>query len=240
MMKQKLFFSLILTFFLSIFYGQDQKNQFDDNGKRHGYWSKNYPDKNLIRYSGTFNHGKEIDTFKYYTIDENKSILSAVKIFNPNNDKAKVIFMTSKGKTISEGIMEGKTYIGKWVYYHQDSKNIMIEEYFNNDGQLDGVRTVFYDNAIKAEMANYKNGKLNGKSEWYSKEDKLTRVSYYLNDELNGKTIYYDNFGNITAEGNYKEGKKNDVWKYYKSGQLQKKIDHTNNVVLFKREKKKR
>ena len=235
MIKQKISFSLILTFFLSLAFAQNKKNQFDKDGKRHGYWSKNYPNKDLIRYSGNFYHGKEIDTFKYYTIDNKKSVLSAIKIFNKNDNKANVIFMTSKGKVISTGMMDGKKYIGKWIYYHRNSENIMIEENFDSNGKLDSIRTVYYNDAKKAEITNYKNGKLSGKSEWFSKDNKTTRISYYLDGELDGETIYYDNFGNITAEGDYKNGKKSGVWKYYKSGQLQKKIDHTNNVILFKR-----
>ena len=59
---------LFLICFLSVFIGQAQGdiNQMDAEGKRHGVWRKHY-NNNRIRYSGTFDHGKEIGVFKYYS-----------------------------------------------------------------------------------------------------------------------------------------------------------------------------
>ncbi|TYA72610.1 toxin-antitoxin system YwqK family antitoxin, partial [Seonamhaeicola marinus] len=39
-------------------------NKFDDNGKRHGIWKKNFEGTKVLRYQGKFKHGKEIDTFQ--------------------------------------------------------------------------------------------------------------------------------------------------------------------------------
>ncbi|GAA4239505.1 hypothetical protein GCM10022291_34080 [Postechiella marina] len=33
-------------------------NQFDAQGKRHGVWKKNFENTKVLRYEGTFNHGK--------------------------------------------------------------------------------------------------------------------------------------------------------------------------------------
>ncbi|MDC3340913.1 hypothetical protein OAV50_00310, partial [Flavobacteriaceae bacterium] len=45
---------------------QEQVNQFDENGARHGLWKKYYEGGNQLRYTGTFNHGIEVGVFKYY------------------------------------------------------------------------------------------------------------------------------------------------------------------------------
>ena len=134
MIKQKIIFVLILTSFYVNLRAQELVNQFDDNGKRHGVWLKNFDKTSEPRYEGTFEHGKEIGVFKFYTLKNGKSVLSAIKTFNKENSIAEVKFYASSGKLISEGKMNGKLYIDKWVYYHNKSNAIMIEEYYNDNG----------------------------------------------------------------------------------------------------------
>ena len=82
MIKQKVYFSFIFTIILTIAHAQKSVNQFDKSGKRHGIWTKNYHKTDQKRYEGQFVHGKEVDTFKYYTLSKGKSVLSATKVFN--------------------------------------------------------------------------------------------------------------------------------------------------------------
>ncbi len=49
--KQKIKFMILLTFWLSVGYGQDV-NKFDENGKRHGLWKGIYEDSKRPRYEG--------------------------------------------------------------------------------------------------------------------------------------------------------------------------------------------
>ena len=234
MIKQKVYFSYIFTIILTIAYAQDPVNQFDKNGKRHGIWTKNYHKTDQKRYEGQFVHGKEVDTFKYYTLSKGKSVLSATKVFNLKDSLSDVKFFTSKGKIISEGKMNGKRYIGQWVFYHKDSSAKMIVENYNDNGELDGARTVFYENGLVAEETYYTNGKLEGHCKWFSEGNLLLRESVYKNGERNGKTINYDSSGNKVSEGEYKSDLKSGIWKYYESGKLKKEIDHTNNKVIKK------
>ena len=234
MIKQKVYFSYIFTIILTIAYAQDPVNQFDKNGKRHGIWTKNYHKTDQKRYEGQFVHGKEVDTFKYYTLSKGKSVLSATKVFNLKDSLSDVKFFTSKGKIISEGKMNGKRYIGQWVFYHKDSSAKMIVENYNDNGELDGARTVFYENGLVAEETYYSNGKLEGHCKWFSEGNLLLRESVYKNGERNGKTINYDSSGNKVSEGEYKSDLKSGIWKYYESGKLKKEIDHTNNKVIKK------
>ncbi len=234
MIKQKVYFSYIFTIILTIAYAQNPVNQFDKNGKRHGIWTKNYHKTDQKRYEGQFVHGKEVDTFKYYTLSKGKSVLSATKVFNLKDSLSDVKFFTSKGKIISEGKMNGKRYIGQWVFYHKDSSAKMIVENYNDNGELDGARTVFYENGLVAEETYYTNGKLEGHCKWFSEGNLLLRESEYKNGERNGKTINYDANGNKVSEGKYTKDLKSGIWKYYESGKLKKEIDHTNNKVIKK------
>lgn len=236
MIKQKLYFGFILTITLTLGYGQKPVNQLDEDGKRHGLWTKNYHKTDQKRYEGKFVHGKEVDTFKYYTLSNGKSVLSAIKVFNIKDSLADVKFYTSKLKVISEGKMNGKHYVGKWIFYHKNSEVMMIEENYNDDGKLDDERKVFYKDGSVAEHTNYKDGKLEGISKWYSEQGELLRESSYKEDMLDGKTINYDSDGNIASEGNYKKNKKVGIWKYYKEGKIRREVDHTNQKIIKKYE----
>nr|WP_321233499.1 toxin-antitoxin system YwqK family antitoxin [uncultured Psychroserpens sp.] len=221
------FFIFILTVVSLTSYAQNTVNQFDANGKRHGVWRKHFDKTKQLRYEGQFNHGKEVGTFKFYTLSKGKSVLSATKEFNDLNSKAIVTFLSSKGKLISKGQMDGKLYIGKWIYYHNKNDAIMSTEYYNDSGELDGEKLVFYPNGKTAEKSNYSNGKLDGISTWYAENGTVLKVFQYENDELNGVSKYYDADGNIKAEGTYRAGLKHGIWKYYEAGKLVKSKDHT-------------
>ena len=51
---------------------QDKLNQFDDKGERHGTWKGYYDDSKLLRYEGSFIHGKESGLFTYYANSDKK------------------------------------------------------------------------------------------------------------------------------------------------------------------------
>ncbi|MFT6842530.1 MAG: antitoxin component YwqK of YwqJK toxin-antitoxin module [Psychroserpens sp.] len=231
MIKQNLMkhsiFIYILTILTSSFYAQESINQFDDANKRHGIWKKYFDKTKELRYEGQFEHGKEVDTFKFYTLNAGKSVLSAIKGFNDINNKAQVIFLSSKGKLISKGDMNGKLYIGKWIYYHNKSASIMSTEFYKDNGKLQGEKLVFYPDGTIAEKANYKEGKLNGQSLWYAKNGAVLKEFIYENDELNGVCKYYSTSGDLEAEGIYRKDVKHGIWNYYENGKLVKTKDHT-------------
>lgn len=221
------FFIIFLTCISVYCSAQNAVNEMDGQGKRHGYWTKNFDHTDQPRYEGQFNHGKETGLFKYYTLLRGKSVLSATKEFNETNNTAKVQFLSSTGKLISEGLMDGKRYIGTWLYYHNKEDAIMIKEYYNTDGKLEGERQVFYENSKIAETSHYKNGQLNGVSKWFSESGILLKEFHYLNDELHGPAKYYDADGKLLTEGQYTRDAKSGLWNYYKDGEVYDTKDFT-------------
>jgi len=193
-------------------------NQVDSNGERHGLWQKKYEGTNQLRYQGTFEHGKEIGTFKFYC-EDCKKVPIAVKEFKANSVISDVKYFTPDGKLVSEGKMDGKKRIGKWLYYHKKSPKVMTSEFYKN-GKLDGQKTTFYLNDVITEETSYINGLKEGANNYYSPDGVLLKKLQYKNDLLAGSAIYYDAGGNISIEGNYKNGKKDGLWKYYKNGKL--------------------
>jgi len=210
---------------LTVFSFAQDINQFDEEGKRHGIWKKNFDETKQIRYQGTFNHGKEVGEFKFYKLVKKKSVLTATKVFNTNDNTAEVKFFASNGKVISEGKMDGRLYVGKWVYYHNKSDKIMTLENYNSNGELNGEKLVYYIDGVVAERANFVNGKQQGKSYWYSVKEVVLKEFIYDNGELHGVAKYYHPTGNLIAEGEYHRGKKKGIWKYYEDGKLTKETD---------------
>ena len=221
------FFKLVMVLLTVQIASAQTINQFDDNGKRHGNWLKTHDNTKVMRYEGTFSHGKEVGLFKFYKNVNNKAVLSATRLFNNENSTTEVKFYTSNGKLISEDRMDGKTYIGTWKYYQKNSDNLLILEHFDDLGRLDGERFVYYDNGQIVEEQNYKAGKLHGVSKWYSEEQTVLKEFIYVNGELHGVSKFYNPKGDLIVEGPYKRGKKDGIWKYYEKGKLKEEKDFT-------------
>ncbi|MBT8259223.1 MAG: toxin-antitoxin system YwqK family antitoxin [Bacteroidia bacterium] len=220
MIKQKLTFIISLTLFSLCVCAQEAVNLFDEEGKRHGPWTKNFEKTKQVRYSGQFSHGKEVGEFRYYQLVGKVSKLAAVKTFDDNSDQADVKYFSLQGNVISEGKMKGKRHIGKWLYYHKNSEQLMTEENFNDQGQLHGQRLVYYVNGQVAEKMNYINGNREGEALYYAMNGVVIKEYVYKNDMLHGPSKHFDESGQIQIEGNYKNGKKHGVWTYYRNGEI--------------------
>ena len=222
------------TFFLYILFlvavnsfSQESINQLDGQGDRHGIWRKYFDKTKQLRYEGQFDHGKEVGTFNFYTLNKGISVLSATKRFNKKNAMAQVAFMSSNGALISKGQMNKKLFVGEWIFYHNNSTAILSKEMYNDKGELEGEKQVFYKNGAIAEKSHYIGGKLSGLSFWYAENGTVLKAFNYKNDELDGVSKYYDNSGVLEAEGAYKRDRKHGIWKYYKNGKLIETKDHT-------------
>lgn len=212
---------LIPLFLVVFFSGNAQDiNQMDSNGKRHGIWKKYFDGTKQLRYEGSFEHGKEVGTFKFYC-DDCKDQPTVVKEFTPNNAIADVKYYTAKGKLVSEGKMDGKLRLGEWVYFQKKNTAVMTRENYQ-DGKLTGIKYVYYGNGVVAEEASYSNGLLNGPSKYYSYENKLLKELNYKEDLLEGTAIYYNAKGDKLMEGNYVKDRKKGIWKFYKDGKFDK------------------
>ncbi|MFC4634443.1 toxin-antitoxin system YwqK family antitoxin [Dokdonia ponticola] len=225
----KLNFFFFLISFCFVFIGNAQEyNNLDGNNKKHGNWQKVYEGTNQLRYEGTFDHGQEIGTFKFY--DRKGGHPTALKIYTAGDAFLDVIFYTTEGKKVSEGKMKERSREGKWIYYHQDGTTVMTEEFYKND-LLDGMRTVYFESGAVAQRMEYVNGKANGIETHYSEEGVVVKTYTHVNGELHGPVKLYNLEGVILREGNYKNNQKHGVWKYYKNGQLDKTLTFPLNKI---------
>ncbi len=218
-MKLKFTIFILLIFTTQIFWAQADINKLDSQGKRHGVYKKYYKLNNNLRYTGQFNHGKEIGTFKYYDIN-NDEIPVAIRVFNSQNNTCEVSFFTTKGILVSKGKMLGKKRIGKWLYFQKDGKSILSEENYEG-GLLNGELKVYYNNGRVTEISHYLNGKLEGNYKRYSVRGFLYQELTYKEGELNGMATYYERKnGKILSKGLFKENKRVGTWQHYENGKL--------------------
>ena len=211
----------LLVFVNTILFAQDI-NKNDAAGKRNGLWKGTYEKSKKPRYEGTFNHGKETGTFKFFEDDE-KSTLMATRVF-AKDGSCYTTFFDPKGNKVSEGKEVNHLPEGEWKYYQYNSKALMSIEYFAN-GKLTGTRKVFYDKGPIAEEANYVNGLKEGLYKKYTEKGIVLEEATYKNDNYHGIVTFRDADNNIVSQGLYSNGLKKGVWKFYNKGKLTKETN---------------
>lgn len=198
------------------------QNKLDNQGKKHGKWIGYYENSKNIRYEGTFEHGIEKDTFKFYDNTKTKTI-NAIRIFSEDGQKAYTKFYNGKF-LVSEGAEINRKREGIWKYYHYNSTQIMtIEPY--KDNLIEGLRAVYYPNGLVAETCNYTKGKKEGEYRRYAVNKVVIEESFYINDQLEGNILVRNPEGQIITKGKYKKGLPIGIWEYYQNGKLLKKVD---------------
>jgi antitoxin component YwqK of YwqJK toxin-antitoxin module len=214
-MKNMLLFCLVLCGFgIS---AQSAANAKDAQGRRHGLWEKLH-DNGKTRYSGRFEHGTPVDTFKYYFFNGQ---LQTVNIFR---GKSGVCWSTQFGEKkilAAEGLYRKNQKDSIWTYYNQAGKVIAREIFVA--GVRHGQALKYHPNGKVAESVIYIEGSLEG--EWVQYYDSGKRMSEgtYHKNELHGEVTYFFSSGKPRSRGSYASGLMNGVWYFFTSDL---KLDH--------------
>lgn len=207
-------------------------NQYDQQGQRHGKWQGVYEESKRKRYEGTFEHGKEVGTFTYFD-DTQKGDVIATREFKSDGTVYAIFYNQHKQK-VSEGKLVNKVKDGEWLYYHFNSKNIMMRELYQN-GQLEGEKKVFYSQGQLAESTWYKNGKKDGLSKRIAENGVVLEEVPYVNGLEHGEAIYRDAMNNVVYKGQYVNGAKKGTWEVFEDGKRVKTEKHPMRVNFEKR-----
>lgn len=193
---------------------QDQINQFDSDNLRHGKWIVKYPGTDVIKFKGSFNHGKEVGEFEFFDEQGNQK---ALKIFQEEDISTVLIFYPDGNVNVS-GSYKGKHKQGKWLYFNTD-KSVLSEENYHDD-LLNGLKKVYFSNGNIAEEKYYIGGVLNGERKMFYENGEIQAVEHYKNGIINGHALYFDEKGNKISEGDYLDGDKIGTWTNYEDGKL--------------------
>jgi antitoxin component YwqK of YwqJK toxin-antitoxin module len=216
--KRLFFISLFFSCFLCVSTIDAQRNnQFDKNKKRTGVWKKYYPNKR-IKYIGAFKDGKEVGTFKFYSMSFSRNP-EAIKVFHKDSDSVSVTYYYDRGKLKAKGMLFGRDKVGKWVYYYKKGPVFYEENYV--EGKLSGKSIVYFkSNGKIAEESDYKNGLLDGHSKNYSDKGVLIEDVIYKNGKPNGLAKYFELSGGLKERGVYKNGIRVGKWEFYLDGEV--------------------
>lgn len=221
------FWLTIVLVFLTGFAAIAQDNKMDADGKRDGKWRGTHPSKRL-RYEGTFDHGKETGTFKFFE-DTEGSPLMATREFAADGS-CTTIFYDAKGKKASEGREVNKLKQGVWKFFHPSSGKLVTTETYDK-GVLSGMRKIYYPDEKVAEEMNFTNGLKNGPYKKYSPKGVVVEESAYKDDKLQGPVTYRNDDGQVVCSGQFANNKKTGVWKFYEKGKMVRQEDLTNKKV---------
>ena len=129
------------------------------------------------------------------------------------------------GKKKSEGNYKGLDHRGYpkehglWIYWSPGGK--YSSELIYKDGEeLDGKKTLWYENGQKWKEEHYKDGKTDGAWIVWNEDGQKWKEENYKNGKLHGKQTYWDGKGNKEIEKTYRDGKKDGLWtSWYSNGQ---------------------
>ncbi len=200
---------------------QTDFNKLDANGRKHGLWKGTYEESKRPRYEGTFEHGVETGTFKYFD-DTKAGIVIATRVFSDNGKVAYTTLYDRKGFVVSEGKTVNRQNEGEWKYYLEESKELITQEFYVN-GKLHGLRKVFFPGGIIAEEANFKNGVKNGSYKKYTEKGIVLEESNFKDGKYDGPAIFRDSEGQLASKGSFVNGEKKGIWEFYVGGKLKEK-----------------
>lgn len=225
----------LLILLLSTMAFSQQTNKVDAQGKKDGLWKGVYEGSKRPRYEGTFSHGKETGTFKFFD-DTQVGTVIATREFSDKDNSCYTIFYNQKKNKVSEGKVVNKLFEGEWKYYHEDSDKIMtLENYLN--GKLTGVRKVFYKDGKIAEETTYKADLKNGSYKKYAADGIVFEESNYKNGILDGPAIFRNDKNIVVSKGVFKNGKKEGIWEFNNNGKISKQNMSKPNTVKFVKRK---
>ncbi len=147
-------------------------------------------------------------------------------------------FYNNKDNTLeTEGSYIRNKPVGVWKYYHPNGK-LKKQQTYNNNGELEGESTEYFENGKTETVEYYSNNKINGTSKMYSddgvlwqeyvhKKGKLMEYRAYrkngekiCDNKINGKNfsvvLYHPN-GIKRREGKVSDGELEGPWKDYNS-----------------------
>lgn len=231
------FFAFIALFLISAGAVAQNTNKMDAAGKRDGVWKGFYEKSKRPRYEGTFDHGVETGTFKFFN-DDAKSTLAATRLFDKDGS-CYTTFFDLKGKKEGEGKEVNKLKEGEWKFYHPDGIAVMSVENYSK-GKINGVRKTYFPDGKIAEEVAYVDGMKNGPSKQYNAKGTVLEESVFKDDKLHGPAVYRDAHGDIASKGLFENNKKTGKWQFFEKGKLVKEEDKTNfEVRLARKERKK-
>ncbi len=133
----------------------------------------------------------------------------------PTNGNITIYYPNTTQPMMQGEIRNGQPF-GLWKTFYPDG-NIKTLQAFDQDGKLNGIVQIFYDNKANSKLTEFyiKDDKINGVLLQYYPSGQIKAKIEYKNGQKHGHiTIYYPD-GKIKVQGKYKNGQKHGRWIFY-------------------------
>ncbi|MEN8138394.1 MAG: tetratricopeptide repeat protein [Bacteroidota bacterium] len=190
-----------------------------------GFWDKTYvklykwiyESDNFDNFVYTTNYSIQNKKYKKIVNKNEENIISFLDQFHEkwtgifegtslllNSEKQPVSYYYNNNRLGGIGSKKDNKAYGNWEYYDEAGKLNAKGEY---DGQekRTGKWIWYYNNSNIKEIANYKEGKLEGSNIGYHLNGKVKYETGYSNDSLNGPYKYYNKYGALEEDKVYKK-----------------------------------
>jgi antitoxin component YwqK of YwqJK toxin-antitoxin module len=185
-------------------------NKVDENGLKHGFWKKYYPNGNL-NYSGFFKDDKPVGTLKRYY---ESGSLKAIMNFDSTGTYADTKLYYEDGQLAAEGYYYNSLKDSLWKYYSYYEGTIISDEIYKK-GIKNGISHKYYPNGNVTEKTGWKDNVRSGVWEQYYEDGSLRIEGSYNHGKLTDNFIVYSPDGSLQIKGHYLEGKRHGRWIFY-------------------------
>jgi len=214
MKKTTLIFLLFGSFLLR---AQSPTDPKDAQGRPNGVWQKLHAN-GKIRYTGTFNHGTPVDTFKYYY---ESGQLKTENVFRGKSGICMSFQYGEKKILAAKGLYNKRQKDSVWTYFNRAGDVVSRVSYKN--GLEEGLTEKYHTNGKLAESVSFKEGKENGPWLQFYESGKKMAQGQYVNGKLQGETTYFFSSGRPRSRGNHVKGLMDGTWFFFTDDL---KLDH--------------
>ena len=164
---------------------------------------------------------KEILKFKNLLFFSIIILLSSCGKTVDYDDEREYITLSNPSKGPRVLSYKGLPFNGELVEYFDDKKTQLKERKDYKEGKIDGQSEYYYENGQLESKGTYKDGERDGLWEYYEENGNIMDFRFYKDGkEVRQWEYFYEN-GQLEKSGTYKDGKEDGLFEsYYENGQL--------------------
>ena len=192
--------------------GQLKDKGYFSEGRMNYHWDGYYKNGQL-KYSGDYENDHKNNKWSFW--DPNGKLIE-IRHYKVIDYKNEIVVGVPR-------VLKRSVHHGKWVKYDEVDGSVKSEENYA-DGKLNGVSKFYHPGGVITHRSiNYKNGLLDGKSEFFGRKGNKIGETNYKENKKHGDMMLFSKKGKLIYHVIYKEGvKARDVikkvsYKYFSS-----------------------
>ncbi len=193
-----------------------------------GFWSNKVvpfyqwiqESRNFNAFSYTISYSIENEKLKKIINKKTKEITEFIKVAIPiwtnitktetqdffSDKKVQYLYNNNSLTLMGLGSMDGDKQVGDWLYFNENGR-MVTEAHYDKNGERFGNWNWYHDQSKLKEVANFKDGKLEGENKIFYPDGQLSIKTFYKEGELDGEFLYYNEKGALKQKKYFEAGK---------------------------------